>query len=121
MIKTPVALSQMNTTHTTNYILYKNPEQYDTLAIVQYLNHIERPNEPSTCIERGAPPGTQMPSILDQWTGQWYLGLANVVRYYEERSGITNLLNIAEQFKRDQPDYTIHKVGGRWKYAKKTN
>ena len=95
------------------HILYKNPEQYDTLAIVQYLHYIGKPNEPSSCIERGGPPGLQLPSIFDLETGRWYMGILNVVDYYEKYSEIKYLLYLAEQFKKEKPDYTIHKTGGR--------
>ncbi len=95
------------------YILYKNPISYDTLAIVQYLHYVGKPNEPVSCVERGGPLGLLVPSIFDTTTNKWYQGIDDVVGYYEECSGITNLLATAEQFKKENPDYTIHMVGGR--------
>ncbi len=97
----------------TTYILYKHPEQYDTLAIVQYLHYIGKSNEPDTCIER-LPPSLNipLPSIYDMRNHKWWYGIENVIKFYENYSNIDNILEKAQEFKKNNPNYTIHKVGG---------
>ena len=86
------------------YILYKNPIQLETLAIVQYLHSIGCDVRPFTCIERNHPDWvTELPSI--ETNSKKYIGLNQCISFYEEISNFKNLLSIALQFKNNNPDY----------------
>lgn len=92
------------------YSLFKNPLQMDTLAIVQYLNSIGIKLLPEQIIESNWEKIdsriVRVPSITT--TGRIYLGLIEVIDFYEEKSGIKNLLVKAEQFKKENPNYRIN-------------
>lgn len=89
------------------YTLYKGPIQLDTLAIVQYLHSRGIALQPGLIVERNYPNYvTQLPSIL--YMGQIYSGVQQVVAFYESMSGISNLLVLATDFKRNNPTYRIH-------------
>lgn len=92
------------------YTLYKNPVQLDTLAIVQFLHSIGVRAEPSRCIERCHPAWvTQLPSIMDDTTGEVFVGLHECERFFEQMSGRgPGLLMDALAFKAEHPEYRIH-------------
>ena len=88
------------------YTLYKNPIQLDTLYIVQYLYSIGIILLPSLVIERNYPQFvTDLPSIV--YNNNIYNGIEKVIAFYEEKSGIDNLLEKAKEFKMKNPKYTI--------------
>jgi hypothetical protein len=90
------------------YVLYKHPIQYDTLNIVRYLHSIGKSNEPLHCIERNYPDWVlELPSIKEL-NGATHIGFENVVKYYENVSGITDLLEKVNIFKTNNTNYTIH-------------
>jgi len=93
-----------------NYILYKNPIELDTLYIVQYLYSRGINVRPRCCIERNWADETEgkLPSIHDNDNDLWYLGLENVAKYYEKVTGINDILNLAHQFKKENPNYRIN-------------
>lgn len=91
-----------------NYILYKNPIQLDTLAIVQYLHSCGCHAQPKYCIERGHPAWvTELPSIETDG-GQRYVGLDQCIQFYEHVSGRSDLLKDALAFKETKRDFRIH-------------
>lgn len=91
-----------------NYILHKHPIQLETLDIVQYLHHQQINLLPTAIIERNHPPHiTDLPSI--QTTTHNYIGLDRVVYWYEQQSGINNILDKANEFKKQNPKYTCKK------------
>jgi len=93
---------------TANYTLYKNPIQLDTLAIVRYIYYTGINLQPTTCIERNYPESiTEIPSILDHDINQIHTGLSNVIKYYEDKTGITNLLEKSLKFAEENPDFKI--------------
>ena len=88
------------------YILFKNPIQLDTLAIVQYLYYHKIVFLPNEIVERNYPDFiTELPTIV--YDKKIYSGLKHVVELYEQISGINNLLQKAIQFKKENPKYTI--------------
>ena len=90
------------------YILYKNPVQLDTLAIVQYLSFLGQPCLPSQIIERNHPAWvTDLPSILAD-DGKVYIGLRECEQYYCKTSGESNLLDRAVAFKTNNPNYRVN-------------
>jgi hypothetical protein len=90
------------------YTLYKRPIQLETLHIVQYLHACCIPLLPDTIFERGHPLCiTELPAIYCE--NQWYMGLNQVLFFYETKSGIKNLLEKAEEWKKKNPRYTIKK------------
>ncbi len=89
------------------YILYKNPIQLDTLYIVQYLHYNKINFLPSYIIERSYPDFvTTLPTIF--YEGKYYIGLNEVVKLYENISGINNILEKANEFKKSNPGYSIN-------------
>ena len=90
-----------------DYILYKNPTQLDTLYIVQYLYYMGVKLTPRYCIERNHPCWvSELPSI-ETSNGEKYIGLESCIAFYEENSGIINLLYKSKQFKELNPKYCI--------------
>jgi hypothetical protein len=90
------------------YVLYKNPIQLETLNIVQYLHYNNIIFLPNTIIERNYPHFiTELPTIV--YNNNIYSGLTEVVSLYETISGINDLLNKANNFKIQNPKYTIKK------------
>lgn len=88
------------------YILYKNPIQLETLYIVQYLHYNKINLLPQSIIERNHPQFiSQLPSIVHN--NKLYSGLDEVVKFYEDYSGINNLLEKANKFKKQNPKYAI--------------
>ena len=88
------------------YILYKNPIQLDTLYIVQYLDYNQIFFLPNIIIERNYPYFvTDLPSIF--YNNHLYSGLSEVIALYETISGISNLLEKSNEFKQQNPKYTI--------------
>lgn len=93
----------------TPYILYKNPIQYDTLYIVQYLYSIGINIKPCACVEREYPLEVfELPAIYDLPSKVFHVGLEPVVEYYELKTGISGLLEKSSKFKKENPDYRIH-------------
>ncbi len=89
------------------YVLYKNPIQYNTLYSVQYLHSIGITFLPNMVIERNYPDNVvDLPSIY--YNDKLYTGLDECISLYEEYSGIDNLLEKANEFKKNNPNYTIH-------------
>lgn len=95
------------------YILYKKPNQSDTLSIVQYLHSLGYENTtPAICIEHDHPKWvTTLPSI-ETASGDKYIGIEECTRYYIERYDVKNtiqgLLDISKRFKEENPEYRIH-------------
>lgn len=90
------------------HILFKQPNQLDTLAIVQYAYYTGIDIQPKACIERNYPYYVrEIPSILDMKTNVLHEGIDNVVKYYEKISGISDILTKASNFKKENPKYTI--------------
>ena len=88
------------------YYLYKNPIQLDTLHIVQYLHYKNIKFLPNIIIERNYPPFiTHLPTII--YNKKIYSGLEEVISLYENISGIDNILEKANEFKIQNPKYTI--------------
>jgi hypothetical protein len=91
------------------HIIYKNPVQLDTLAIMQYMHSQGIDMKPLQIIERQYPYWvTQLPSIYDVDNSQQLVGFENCVQYYERVSGISDLLNKATEFKACNPTYRIN-------------
>lgn len=95
-----------------SYILYKNPIQYDTLYIVQYLHYLGINMIPMCCIERNYPDWVnEMPSIevvCNDGYNNRYIGLNECISFYEKNSNVENLYNKSYEFKRLNPEYRIH-------------
>ena len=91
----------------TDYILYKNPVQLETLYVVQYLHFLGKDPVPKYCIERNHPSWvTRLPSISSD--GYKYVGLERVIQFYENIFNVSNLLDKANKFKSEFPSYRIH-------------
>jgi hypothetical protein len=104
-----MSLSLSLSSVTCEYILYKQPIQYETLYIVQYLHSLGIHVIPKYCIERNYPLWVlECPSIHALTTDKKYIGLNACVLFYEEVSGITDLLQKSIQFKQLHPEYRIH-------------
>ena len=90
-----------------DYIVYKEPIALDTLYIVQYLYSKGLDFQPRTIVERNWPTEiTQLPAI--KYGSSLYLGLDQVVKFYEECSDIPNLLVKSKEFKEKNPSYIIN-------------
>ncbi len=89
-----------------SYILYKEPISLDTLYIVQYLYSLGIDLQPNVILEINYPPEIiQLPSI--KYGNTIYSGLNEVVKFYEECSNLSNLLQKSKEFKEKNPNYTI--------------
>jgi hypothetical protein len=86
------------------YTLYKEPMSLDTLYIVQYLHAHGTTLIPKYIIERNHGVSV-LPSVAHG--DKLYLGLLEVVKFYENASGISNLLIKAREWKENNPDYRI--------------
>lgn len=66
------------------YILYKNPEQLNTLHIVQYLHFVKGVTAlPLFCVERNHPAWAQdLPCIYNVTTNERYVGLIECVAFF---------------------------------------
>lgn len=90
------------------YILYKQPIQYETLHIVQYLHFLGISLLPKHCIERSYPDWvTALPSIYVPQTGEQYIGLDECVLFFEQESGVQGILEESTCFKQKHPEYRI--------------
>lgn len=89
------------------YILYKNPVQLDTLAIVHYLFSEKNIDlSPHVIFERNHPNWvSSIPSIL--YDDEKFIGLSECIRFYEKYSGITNLLSTALKWKQSNQNYHL--------------
>lgn len=96
----------------TSYILYKNPIQYDTLYIVQYLHYLGINIIPTCCIERNHPSWVnELPSIetiSKEKEKERYVGLNECISFFEKITGIENLYEKSQIFKKLNPEYRIH-------------
>lgn len=93
---------------TQHYVLYKKPIQLETLNIVQYLHSQNINFLPNVIIEKNYPSYvTELPTIL--YDKKLYIGIDICVKLYETYSGIDNLLEKANEFKKLNPKYTIKK------------
>lgn len=93
---------------TPDYILYKQPIQYETLHIVQYLHFLGIAVRPLICVEREHPSWvSDLPSILIPSTGERFIGLDECVQFYEQVSGVNGVLEEATEFKKKHPEYRI--------------
>jgi hypothetical protein len=91
-----------------SYILYKNALQLDTLKIVRYLHFNGKSNLPKYVIERSHPEWvTELPSLIE-YDGTKHIGKSEVIKYYENKSGIDDILNKANLFSVSNPNYTIN-------------
>lgn len=90
------------------YTLYKNPIQTDTLAIVQYLYHNNIFLLPTVIIEKNHPRNLVLPAIYDHYCNELFEGIDECVRFYENYTGITQLLDNALSFKAANPDFHIY-------------
>jgi len=91
-----------------SFILYKNPIQYDTLYIVQYLHSLNINAIPEFCIERNYPSWvSSLPSIKTE-NDEYYIGLNQCISFFEKNTEIENLYEKSQQFKNDYPTYRIH-------------
>ncbi len=88
------------------YTLYKEPISLDTLAIVQYLHANGIDMQPTYIVERNHNPGYDLPYIITN--EKLYNGLNEVVKFYEQNSGITDLLKKSTHWKSFFPNYRIH-------------
>jgi hypothetical protein len=89
------------------YILYKEPVSLDTLHIVQYLHANGITLLPKYIIERNHGHGVPtLPTIA--CNNKVYAGLSEVVKFYENASGISDLLNKARTWKEKNPNYRIN-------------
>jgi hypothetical protein len=90
------------------YILYKNPIQQNTLAVVQYLHSRGQELLPAVCIERLHPDwATELPSI-ETGDGERFVGLQRCMEFYERSTGIKNLYHKAMAFNEQNPGYRVH-------------
>lgn len=88
-----------------NYILYKEPVSLDTLYIVQYLHAHGIKLVPKFIIERNH--GVKvLPTIV--CGNNIYSGLQEVIGFYEQISGITDILTKSREWKELNPDYRIN-------------
>jgi hypothetical protein len=89
------------------YVLYKNPIQIDTLAVVQYLYYNGKDVLPSACIERNHPDWvTELPAI-ETYDGIRYVGIWECMRFYEHVTAVRGVLEKALVFKESNPEYRI--------------
>jgi len=63
---------------------------------------------PTIIIERGHPHNITLPCIYDRDANVLYEGLDGCVKFYEEKSGMANILDNATAFKASNPNYRIH-------------
>ena len=82
----------------------------DTLAIVQYLDSLGKRIQPVHCIERNYPTWVaDLPSIEIVHGGHKFVGLDACCTFYENVSGVSNLLGKAMTFKLENAEYRIQK------------
>lgn len=79
------------------FILYRQPLQVDTLAVVRYLHHIGHPCAPTRCIAGNHPDWVhELPSI--QTPTKRYIGIGSCLDFWQEQSGVEDLLEKAISF-----------------------
>ena len=75
-----------------SHVLYKEPVQLETLAIVRYLMSVRIDLRPRACVERNHPQwATELPAIEDG-AGNRHVGLRACVAFYESASGVEGLV-----------------------------
>jgi len=88
-----------------DYVLYKEPVSLDTLHIVQYLHSNGILLLPKYIIERNH--GYKvLPTIV--CGNKIYAGILEVVKFYENNSGIHNLLSKSREWKLNNSNYRIN-------------
>ncbi len=90
------------------YTLYKEPGECDLFSVIRYLYYIDHPLLPTVIIERGHPYGMELPAIYDHNANILHSGLNECVGFYEERTGVPNLLDRAITFKSHNKDFHIY-------------
>jgi hypothetical protein len=97
----------------TKYILFKKPEQYDTLYIVQYLYSLGTNLQPVSCIEHNHNAFNknveQIPTIYNIDNNTYHHGINEVINFYEKQTGIEKILQKSNEFKQQNPNYRIKK------------
>jgi len=90
-------------------ILYKRPIEFDTLYIVGYIHSLGHQDvvDNMIIVERNHIEDINgiLPSIFVD--GIYYLGLENIVKYYEHKYKITDLLKKSKLFNEKFPNYKI--------------
>lgn len=84
------------------YILYKHLTKCDTIHMIKYLCNIGINAKPDFYIEKNHGM-EQLPTIFDIKTNTYFCGIKEVIQYYENRSGINNLLEKSIKFKKCFP------------------
>lgn len=86
------------------YKQHENPDCDQLLKVVRYLYSIGYDTMPSLIIERNFPSHiTVLPTII---IGQnYYVGIDNIVKYYEQTLKIDDLVNKANIFAQNNPNY----------------
>ncbi len=95
----------MENQYNKSYILYKQPIQLETLHIVQFLHVNGIILLPKYIIERNLGVAV-LPTII--YDNNTYSGLLEVVKFYENTSGISDLLAKARDWKDKNPNYRIN-------------
>ena len=108
LVRYLLCLKICNNTYEMNYILYKDPIDLNTLAIVRYLHNIEIEGTPKHCIERNHNIIGPLPTIYCISTDKFYYGFDKCVRYYELNTNIKNLYSKSEEFMKENPSYRIN-------------
>lgn len=101
-------ISNKMSSSSVKYTLYKNPVELETLAMVRYLFTQDAILLPTVIIERGHPPGIQLPSIYDHNKNELYEGIQGCVQFYESQSGISDVLTKAQTFASEHPSFRIY-------------
>ena len=90
------------------YHLHKKAIQLETLHIVQYLYSRGINLRPTVVFERNHDMrATLLPSIHDIEKNEWHIGLDACILFYEQQSGINNLVKLANEFKIEHCDFRI--------------
>jgi hypothetical protein len=68
---------------------------------------------PTVIIEHGHPDHLRLPAIYEYATNVLYEGLDECVQFFEQHTGITNVLSESAAFKVLHPCFRIYDVGGK--------
>lgn len=92
----------------TIYHLHKAPIQLETLHIVQYLYSRGINLRPTVVYECNHDVRTTLlPSIHDIDKNEWHIGLDACILFYEQQSGIKDIVKLANEFKKNHDDFRI--------------
>jgi len=91
------------------YHLFQLPTQEELVAVVQYLWSLDIDARPQAVIETGWEDWgvTDLPAIYDVDQDSMYQGLDACMYYYEQATGMDDLLQQALQHKKAHPYYRI--------------